>query len=154
MKRQKIDPKANEIKAIIDPVAIGQLVSQACRSFELLERFHDGSVTLSPSYSEQEGYEDLKITCERALVTDFVFLVARLHRLCENFEQAVSLAFPADAIRTFRDAVKPIRDKVRNAIEHALEPGASVKNDPLGFDMGSVGCSAAIRTLATIEQVR
>jgi hypothetical protein len=111
-------------------------------------------VTLSPSYSEQEGYEDLKITCERALVTDFVFLVARLHRLCENFEQAVSLAFPADAIRTFRDAVKPIRDKVRNAIEHALEPGASVKNDPLGFDMGSVGCSAAIRTLATIEQVR
>ena len=42
----------------------------------------------------------------------------------------VSLAFPADAIRKFRDAVKPIRDKVRNAIEHALEPGAWSKLEP------------------------
>jgi hypothetical protein len=51
---QKIDPKANEIKAIIDPVAIGQLVSQACRSFELLEeRNHMDSCDFS--FSEMQA---------------------------------------------------------------------------------------------------
>ena len=32
---------------LIDPIAIA-LVSQACQSFELLERLHEGSVVLSP----------------------------------------------------------------------------------------------------------
>jgi hypothetical protein len=35
-------------RKLIDPIAIGALVSQACQSFELLERLHEGSVVLSP----------------------------------------------------------------------------------------------------------
>jgi hypothetical protein len=45
--------------------------SGVSQSFELLERLHDGSVVLSPSYSEHEDIEDLKNTCKRALVMDF-----------------------------------------------------------------------------------
>jgi hypothetical protein len=120
---------ANEIKAIIDPVAIGQLVSQACQSFELLERLHNGSVVLSPPCSQPEGIEDFKNTCQRALVMDFVILVARLHRLCTRSEDAIALAFPIHAIKKFSAAVEPIKG-IRHANEHGLDVDARTKLKP------------------------
>jgi hypothetical protein len=112
---------ASEHRKLIDPIAIGTLVSQACRSFELLERFHEGSAVLSPSFSQSEGVDDLKNTCQRALVMHFVVLVARLCRLCSKFEEQVAVLFPLDAIRRFSTAVRPIVP-IRHVNEHGLDP--------------------------------
>ncbi len=78
--------KENKQVKLIDPLAIGALVYQACQSFELLERLDDRSVKLSPPFSKAEGINDLESTCQRALVMHFVVLVARLGRLCSKFE--------------------------------------------------------------------
>jgi DNA recombination-dependent growth factor C len=63
--------KENKQVKLIDPVAIGALVFQACQSFELLERLDDRSVKLSPPFSKAEGINDLESTCQRALVMHF-----------------------------------------------------------------------------------
>ena len=113
----------NKQLKLIDPVAIGALVFQACRSFELLERLDNGSVKLSPPFSKTEGINDLESTCQRALVMHFVVLVARLWRLCSKFEDTVAVLFPRAALRSFSAAVKPIV-QIRHANEHGLDPGA------------------------------
>jgi hypothetical protein len=119
----------NEIKAVIDPVAIGQLVSQACQSFQLLEKLHSGSVALSPPSSQPGGIEDFKNTCERAMAMDFVILVSRLHRLCTRHRDVIALAFSIDAVKKFTAAVEPIKG-IRHALEHGLDLDARTKLEP------------------------
>jgi hypothetical protein len=114
--------KSKQLK-LIDPVAIGALVHQACQSFELLERLSDQSVKLSPPFSQVEGFNDLESTCQRALVMHFVVLVARLWRICSRFEDTTAVLFPRDALRSFSAAVKPIVP-IRHVNEHGLDPDA------------------------------
>ena len=55
---------------LIDPIAIA-LVSQACQSFELLERLHEGSVVLSPGVLIPSGSNRRVSPLTRSLLSPF-----------------------------------------------------------------------------------
>lgn len=103
----------------MDPLAIGRFVSQACVSFELLEGFKNGSIKASLPPTSSGGLPT-EGTLWRSLVMHFVFLVARVHRLCSGAKNLTGV-IPEDAIEKFTTAVGPIV-RIRHANEHGHDP--------------------------------
>jgi hypothetical protein len=112
-------PEKSEPVQPVNPLAIGRYVSQACVSFELLEGFKNGSIKASlPPVSS--GGLPAEGTLWRSLVMHFVFLVARVHRLCSGAKNLAGV-IPQDAIEKFTIAVGPIV-RIRHANEHGHDP--------------------------------
>jgi hypothetical protein len=112
-------PEESEPVEPVDPLAIGRFVSQACVSFELLEGFKNGSIKAAlPPVSS--GGLNPEGTLWRSLVMHFVFLVARLHRLCSGAKNLTAI-IPHAAIEKFIAAVGPVL-RIRHANEHGHDP--------------------------------
>ena len=112
-------PEESEPVEPVNPLAIGRCVSQACASFELLEGFKNGSIEASLPPVSDAGLNP-ESTLWRSLVMHFVFLVARLHRLCSEAKNLTGI-IPQDAIEKFIAAVGPIL-RIRHANEHSHDP--------------------------------
>jgi hypothetical protein len=112
-------PEESEPVQPVNPLAIGRYVSQACVSFELLEGFKNGSIEASLPPVSSGGFP-AEGTLWRSLVMHFVFLVARVHRLCSGAKNLAGV-IPQDAIGKFTIAVGPIV-RIRHANEHGHDP--------------------------------
>jgi hypothetical protein len=112
-------PEESEPVEPVAPLAIGRFVSQACVSFELLEGFKNGSIKASLPPTSSGGLNP-EGALWRSLVMHFVFLVARLHRLCSGAKNLTGI-IPQDAIEKFIAAVGLVL-RIRHANEHGHDP--------------------------------
>lgn len=115
-----LPPEVSQHRKPIEPLAIGKFVSQACVSFELLEGFHNGSVSFSGPSLGSSGLNP-EGTLQRSLVMHFVFLAARLYRLCSTSGNVMPAIIPRDAIENFVAAVEPVV-RIRHLNEHGHDP--------------------------------
>ena len=115
-----VTPEAPQLTQPIDPLAIGRFVSQACQAFELLKGFHERSITLTgPTFSSSGLSSEGTLT--RSLIMHFVFLIARLYRLCSARGDALPERIPQDAVKKFFAGVAPIV-RIRHLNEHGHDP--------------------------------